>query len=900
MLRGSAMLLACFLASTSDVALAQTVKGQCFAFPSPNIAYQSWESDTNYDLYEGIVDGRKVIRVVGDIVNISKEDFGSLVRDVNEAPSNVAEIIFDAREINVRAPISFTSAKITILADKLKFGPEGSFYLTSDASAVKDGLKIVANEVAFENALPRPLQISLGDGNNGRTVEAIFKTLKVGGAEVAGAQAKQAMWSRTLGYSGLGNSPPLNFVVTSGSEALPKVAAEISEHSTWSLFFAFKVQKFFSRDAFNPGNKSKLNGIIDQMMPTIEAMGSPSAVAMLQSTKGLMEINLDAQGYSPFFVPRRDFADAQKAYGIKLEKARKQLDDLRDLILAAYEGKPLDRAKIAIVRDEMAATNAAITRREDGIQTAFTALVANEKAVVELNSQVEQQREVVRKHYEELDQRQKDASSVKLATTVVAMGAILLPTPASPVIAAGLSATGEMIYVHNTDPRGLTVESFATIAQRSAAFYEAAQKAQASWKVHHNDLATMRDAFKGKAMQDGKSVTKMDALKAAAKTGGDFAEKMKALYDNLQKFPEPTSLQMSQLEKEDQTLQGLLGAIGDRRVKQAKITQEIATLRQELAVDTDRQSAAMVLEAELLTMNPTNDKDVMRWKMAATALWRRTIESLYLDAMMLRRSLYFETSKIPDLPPDILQFPEEMTAYIRTGLYSPDGNYGPGTLTKDHLEREKTKHLAALGAIETSIDQAFDDYKSERAGGAIPYVQSFRFSSNGSETQARFIDQVNSQIRLSGAGVANNGTMRIPIPIDLPQPPLELPERLVQVSISNVEFTDPYAVSDKRLNFDVSYELAGEMWRNDRCDFVDMRAKGAMPRAVQRLQVGSARIEEINPTPLTFDEFRKYQSAPPARTDYYLSVQLSGDRTSPNWEMIPTVSSFTLNLRIVQ
>ncbi|TAW06613.1 hypothetical protein ELI25_29530 (plasmid) [Rhizobium ruizarguesonis] len=874
----------------------------CTAFPAPSIAYQLWEEDANYDMYEGVKDERKTIRIVGDILNITKDDFGSIVRDIDEAPSNVSEIIFDAREINVLAPISFTTSKIVLLADTVKFGPSGAFYLTAEPSDANDGLYVSANTVKLENAMPRAIQIALGHGSNNRRVQFQGKSLQVEGQEISPEDADAVIWRRTVDFSGIGSSaPPGNFEVAFGGDGNKKAIAEVSERATWPLFFAFKVQKFFSRDAFNQTNKSNLTAWIDQIVPRVEELGNSSAVAMLNATRGLMDLNLDAQGYSPFFVPRRDFVNARDAFKARLKDADTRLDVLKDTILAAYDGKELDRGKIEKIRADYKALQGDMAARQVAMDEALTDLAVNEQEIESLMTRVSDRRAILKGHLENLKKRQDDASKVKVAATVVAIGATLVAGPAGPLIAAGVSATGEMIYNHNTNPAGNNLETFVSIAKKSADFYQAATEAKAAWAKHSADLGAARDSLRGVPGKDGKLVPKMDALKTAGKSGGEFAKKLKAMYDQLQSMPTPTSIEMSGLEKEDGDLQGSLAAIAAHRSTQAKLTEQISVLQQQLASDADAQATASVLEADLLSTVPVNDRDVMRWKMVATSLWRKYLEDMYLDAIMLRRSLYFETAKVPEVPPDLLQFPEEMTAYIRSGLYSPDGKYSPRELTLTHLEREKSKHLLALGAIGESIDRAFEAFQSERAGGAVPYTQTFTFdgaTSTGNEKE--FLEQLNAQI----SSIIHNPNFseigRLPIPIDLPAPPTDMPERLIRITIPDVEFNDPKSVLGKRVNLDISYELDGEMRRNNGCNFIDMRAKGAIPRVSYRYQAGAQKTEEEAPVPLTFEEFKRYQSAPPARTPYYLSIQVTGDRKNPNWQVAPTIQSMTINLRIVQ
>ena len=139
---------------------------KCAPLQPPPLQFPSWSEDSNYDLVETEVTGGKRIRITGDLIKITPEDFGSIVRDVDKAPGNVREIIFDGREIQLNAPLSFTSAKVVFLADVISLGPHGAIYINDPPGPPSDGLKIAARTLVFTKSLPRPFQFTTTSAGN--------------------------------------------------------------------------------------------------------------------------------------------------------------------------------------------------------------------------------------------------------------------------------------------------------------------------------------------------------------------------------------------------------------------------------------------------------------------------------------------------------------------------------------------------------------------------------------------------------------------------------------------------------------------------------------------------------------------------------------------------------------
>ena len=913
---GQALTLAVCFFATADIvsSFAQGTTATCPPLRPPSMKFQSWGEDTNYELVDKPVTGGKEIRVTGDVINFSPADFGSIIRDVDKAPSNVRQITFDAREIHLNAPLSFTTATIVLLADKIVFGPKAAVYLTDPASAVPDGLKIVARTISFDNALPVPLQFTTSPSSK-RSIYIRSSSVSVNGVLVAADEGPATLWRRSAEYEGGLAKPPAEWDVKVGSEALPDIFANLRGDAVWPQFTAFKIQKFFARDPFNPINKVTANpGTIASLIASYRSffadLDAAAAIALLDSTKNLMDLNLDPSGHGPAFVPRRDFSNALGDLEGEIKNATTQLNVLQALILKAFDQKPLDEAGIAAVRSRLMADEKENVSARDQMGDALTALAQNEEDIAGIQTQIDQRRATLAKQLEDLKQQAGDAAKIKGATTILSIGAMLIPGPAGPIVATAINVTGSLVYGHNVGVPTGSIETLSTVAQKGAAFYANAKAAQAAWEQQTKDFEVARKVFAGNPpppeKPSDKPLDRAGAAKKEAQSASEFAGKLKALFDSLQDLPKPTDVSMTSLEAGDDALRSLLASVADHRQVQAKLTDQISDLQKKLAALMGDQADASATEADLLSTKDENDRDIMRWKLTAVSLWRQEIERLYTDAILVRRSLYFETGKLPELPEDVFQFPEEMTAYIRSGLYSPDGGLSVKDATEQYLNNERAKHTAALRAIADGTKSAFEAYEAERAIGAVPYIQSFVFSNTTEDPiSEEFLAQINAQIRTeANAAPDHRGRNPLPlfIPIILPPAPIDMPERLVSVSVSDVRFSDQSAVKDKILNFDIRYELAGELLRDGACSYVDMRTQGAQSYVVQRIQaVSQQAVMDQAVVPLTFQEFQRYQTAPPARTPFFLSVQLTGDPTTKDWkEHIPVITSLTVSLRIVQ
>ena len=106
--------------------------------------------------------------------------FATIVRAVDRASLNVGELVIDAREVRIAAPLSFDSALVRILAHTVVFERRGAIALTSRPSGASDGLEVSALRIDLTQASRVPIQVAVEAGSGGRRVVVRTEELLLG------------------------------------------------------------------------------------------------------------------------------------------------------------------------------------------------------------------------------------------------------------------------------------------------------------------------------------------------------------------------------------------------------------------------------------------------------------------------------------------------------------------------------------------------------------------------------------------------------------------------------------------------------------------------------------------------------------------------------------------------
>lgn len=904
--------LACaaLISITAQAALPAPI---CPALELPAVTTVSWDDDTAYEMtIRDVGGGRLRITIVGDILTFDSTRFTSMVRRVDKAPGNVDEVILDGRDVRILEPLSLQNGRIRIHAQTVSFEGVGVLALTQPPGAAVDGLEINAAQLDMRRALPVAVQMAVAPGS-ARQVVVRARSLVATGGVLQGDAAVRWMWQHSTNFDGAmpANFPP-NWKIDVGETGFAQAMEAMQREAAWPGYTAYKIRKFHAFAPFDESKKKLLSERIDGLRPALLALQRAEALADVDAVSLLMSQNLDRRGFGPAYVPSEDLVVAMGRFKTSRDDARKRFADLRTVIVSAHQTPQLKVDDLQKARSRIRTLSESQTARREDIGKTFTTLAGLEAQGVEVGKVIEVEREVSRKRLEERKDAQNDLEGIKVATMVVAIGASFIGTPAAgAAIAAGVGAVGDVVYAHNAG-RPMNVETLSTIAAKNGEYFKQMKETREAWSKHNGDLDIMGKVFDGKKIVPEGTKTPLSKTQAAQKAGEsavEFAKKLKAAADGVGAFPKPDSVSLNQVEAENGALQEQLVSLAKI---QTQISEEMKRLQgQQAALAADEAAVAetRLVEQVLLELKPANDQDILRWKTAALQLWARELQGLYEDAMDLRRSLYFETWKAPTLPSDVLAYPEEFTAYLASGRYSPEkpGATSPATLTDAHLVAEVARHMAVLDGIASAVDRTWQTYQAERAAGAQPYFDEQVISAGPSAPVAMrlFMEQVNAQIRqqIKSPKTRGGDRFQLLIPFDMTSPPIPaLPERLLNAGVAEPRFAPGQEVLEgKTLAFDVTYRLAGELRRTDSCSYVDLSLPGGRSVVTRREKPDSVAAARARyDQPLTFQRLRESRTAPPARTLYFLSVTVGGSESDGNWDKVPQLESFTFWRSIVQ
>lgn len=891
----------------------------CPPLQLPAMSHIAWDDDVAYEVTvreQG--DGKLSIRVVGDILIFDSAHFSSMVRKVDKAPGNVVEVVFEARHVRILEPLALQSGRARVHAQVVSFEGLGLIALTRPPSAAADGLEINALQLDMRNALPLPLQVSVLPGAGRRVTIHAGELLIPGGESLQGDPASRWLWQRSSNFDGTApDDLPPNWAVNVGKSGRQEALAAMRPVATWPAFTAYKIQKHHALAPFHKDNQQLLAQRIGELRPLLLELEQAEVLSNLDALLLLINHNLDRRGLGPAFVPSKDLVVALVDFENARKGARSRLTTLSTLIMSAHGSAQLNAADIAKARSGIQVLKDAQERRRAEIGETFTQLATLQQQGIKLGQQIEVEREVSRKRLNDLKEKEEDLGKIKMATTVVAIGASFIGTPAAgAAIAAGVGVVGDVVYSHNAG-RPLNVETLQSIAEKNGELFKSMKDVQQAWDAHNADLAVLGEIYEGKIVgpkSGQKPLTKTDAASNAGRSAIDFAKKLRTAAAGVGSIPKPDSVTLNGVEAENLMLQKHLA---DMAAVQARVTiamERLQELQAALAANDAGLTETRLVEQVLLELKPANDQEILRWKTAGLQLWTRELQQLHQDAMDLKRSLYFETWKSPALPADLQSYPEEFIAYLAAGRYSPEApsSTSPAKLTQAHLDQEIAKHMAVLDGIANAVNQAWQDYQAERATGAQPYFDQQVIAGNPASPKAQqlFMQHVNAQIRrqIEFPQTREGDQFKLLIPFDMSPPPIStLPERLIIAGVAAPHFEKgEKTLIGKDIAFDITYRLAGELRRNNTCAYVDLSIPGGRSTATRRdttNTLASRPIQSVRSEyeqQLSFEKLRQSRAAPPARTLYFLSVTVNGSSQHANWKEVPVLESFTFWRSIVQ
>ncbi|MGQ3002539.1 hypothetical protein [Hydrogenophaga sp.] len=875
----------------------------------PSLSHPNWDQDTAYEI-SVLEEGDKLsVSIVGDLIVLDSNRFASIVRSVDKAAPNIKRLSIDAREIRVLDPIAIQSGWIVLNGTKVSFEGRGALLLTKAATKEKDGIVINAHSIDFTSANRVPLQLSV---SGGREMRVNAKDVATPQGKLQGRDAINAVWRRTTNYEGV--FPPVypdGLQIEVSSKGKAEANARMRE-SAWPSYSAFKVSKHHAIAPFHNLSNRNLLTQISSLSPILVELHQAEALLTIEAIASLINQDLDSRGRKAAYVPSRDFLAAWNDFGGRINDSEKQLRNWAVLISQIHNSPKFDEKAFAQVEERISESSNKMAARQLALDQTFLRIAILESRLKSVNQQIAVDRTNIDKKIKELEEKDKELAKLQTVTTVVAVAVSFVGTPAAgAALAAGVSTAGGIVYQHNAG-KPINVEDLATVAAKSAQVYSNVFAARKSWEQHREDLNTLDKVMRGEPVLNGdKPLTKTEAAKKAIDSAGTFAGKLKAAADHTGPLTKPDMVQQSELEKNDPILQRHLLELADTQLQIAELLNQASSLQEGIAASAAEVSDGYAIRYSIVSLKPSNDQEILRWKAASLQLWRTQLRLLYEQAADLRRSLYYETWQSPSLPKELASYPEEMTAYLAAGRYTPEAGLGtttPANLTEAHLNVEISKHMGALRGYASALKEVWDIYSNERAGGVKPYTKSFEARSEASAPPHTkfFLQQINAQIsnQVSHPNLRRtDGQLPILIPLDFGTAPEDRPERLVDIFITDVSFKNPGALVGKDISYKVQVRLAGELVKGQHCAYVDLAEAGGSN--LWRLSLKDERtelsvLEQRSRLPLSFEDLRGKATAPPARSLYFMSINVDGSDQDGNWRKVPEIERLTILRRIVQ
>jgi hypothetical protein len=875
--------------------------------------YQSWNDDTAYEIQvSNVSNGKLRVVITGDILSLDDQNFSSILRSASNAPANISELILDGREVRIKGPLSLQHGNVRIFAQRVSFEAGGRIVLTHPPENDKDGLDINAEAIDLRKADSLPFQVVVQYG------DLRYVSIKAGSVlfpEKLNSQisASEGLWRLSSNFNGyLPAAYPSSWKINVGEAGQESAIKVMQAQADWPTYFAYKLHKFQAYAPYDVNNQQTILKLINKLSPLIIQLERADVLLDLNGISQLIKNNTDNRGYGPGLVPSEDFITAKDRFDKALQSADLTFRNLISLVISTRDNYQDSAALLNQARGRIKALNESQERLALAVGQSVTRLGELQSSASVASGIVAEEHENSLKRLEELKQKDKDLANIKSVTTVVAIGASVVGSPAvGAAIATTVSTAGDMIYAHNAG-KTLDLATIINITQKNGELFKKVSQVRNAWDKHSADLVVLKSTFDSKPPpgdDNRKSLTRTEAANKAGASAGEFADAVRQMVESLGSIPQPDAVSLNQVEAENGALQSALYNLSAIQNDIAKQVQQLESLQAALTTDEASLAEAKLVENVLLNVSPENDADKMRWRAAAFQLWTRELRRLYQQAMDLRRSLYYQTWKTPVLPEELQSYPEEISACLDAGrcsLSSLNGLSDQNTV-RQNLENETSRHLALMSGIAGAIDDAWQSYQAERASGAQPFFdQQDISSSNGSpESQITMLEQLNAQIRRQIAFPASRDQtpFRILIPLTMVAPPQAgLPERLVKAGVANPVFKNPDALKGKSIMFNITWPLAGEVINDGQCSWVNLSIpRGNQDKTVRDLATDPvSMLKAQSDEPLTLDILRKSRTAPPARTLFFLSVTVGGDPQNSNWKTIPELEGFTFWRSIVQ
>lgn len=796
----------------------------------------AWETDRRVFVFDGSSNDGRVVRIVGDIVELTPELFPSLFRENGQYLEDVDSITVDAREIIVAMPIRLASGHVRLNGQRVSFKFAGLISFVREPRENGQSVQILAKELDMSQARAMPLVFSAVDsvnpqaprwnaaGKPSRTVSLTSSTI-IPQNRVNSPLQPDAYTKYLIGLTLDRQRPEGDWMsaysTASGEAADLAYATAVTTSLQWPDATAMKLQRIFSLAPYDSAVREFTRQSIENFRGLFAQRSSKVAEAGLFRLEQAFSGNTDLFGLSSISVPMTSVAHRIELFEDKLRQLygpdgnsglMKLWDDIK---IGAATATAVDAARVR----ELQTDNKKKTEEAEAIARNMTVkeeqLSTVEAAITGIDVQMANRETFLRQQFDkEQDEARQSGRTIAIAQAAATVGSIAFPA-AAPFVAgaSGLLAAQQALQEPDMDV-ATAITRVQDIAQRHVAIVELSVQIRKDWNVVKSDFGQAVDYVKRKGKLPEENKKRFDAWKAAATAVRANSEK---LIKNLDRPGNPEKLQFSH---EDAAKDGeLLKLLGERNDK-VKIQETLQNDLQSMRKDYDSRIAAILeteaVVAELLTLQISNDEERIRYMALSDWARRSLIRDLAKEASLLRRSLSYALGSRLDLPADI-------TFMAEGDLVETYGDISDPTKLEKSLGDARTKRAATYGVLLSRAKTAYQGLRDENKWNVpTPILFSADVAASSGDprfvrARKRFIEELNNEIAGAVAGVDSRTSIRIPFYPDAIG--TTNGAVLLGVNIASVRF-EGGKKPEGGLIFKVEHPRFGAMQRSESCEVV--------------------------------------------------------------------------------
>ncbi|MEY9562243.1 hypothetical protein [Sinorhizobium fredii] len=801
-----------------------------------------WNGDRRVFVFDKIgQNGGRMVRVVGDIVELTPQLFPSLFREDGQYLEDVDSITIDAREIIVAMPIRMTSGHIRLQGQRITFKFHGLISFVQDPGSKGQSVQLFTRELDMSAARSIPLVFSGADwanpqdprwnapGKPSRTANITARTI-IPQRNVNAPLADDAYMQFLVGLT-LDRQKPAGewmsaaYSTTSGEAAEQAFSEAMSSTFQWPDATSMKLQRIFSSAPYDARMREYAKEAVENYRSAFSQRSSKLAEAGLLRIEQAYSSNTDLFGLSATSVPMTTVAHRIQLFNEKLGQLygpdgdaglMKLWDDLK---LSAASATAVDVNRVR----ELQADSTKKQNEADAIAADMTAKEARlsniESAISSIDVQMLNRETFLKQQFEaEQDERRQRGETLKIAQATATVGSIVFPA-AAPVLAgaSGVIAAQQALQEPDADISSI-VTSVQDIAQRHLAIVELSAQVRKDWNVVKADYAQAIDYVRKRGRLTEENKKRFDGWKGAVQAVRSNSEK---LIKNLERPNNTEKLEFSHEEaaKDGQILR-LLGERNDQVKLQQSLQSELATMRKDHDSRTAEILETEAVIAELLVLQISNDEERIRYMALSDWARRNLIRDLAKEASLLRRSLSYALGTELDLPLDV-------TLMAEGDLVESYGDLSDPAKLEASLSKARKNRAAIYGLLLSRAQSAYDRLHDEnRWNVPTPILFAADSTSTTGEpsfvaARKKFIEELNGEIAGAIARVDSRARIRIPFYPDL----IGTTERavLLGVNVASIRFKGRQA-PEGNLIFTIDHPRFGAIFRGRGCVVVADKA----------------------------------------------------------------------------